>query len=205
MTAPNPPMQGISSATLAWGETRSLSFSPVIQQWYDEHPEFLSDVSYCDGSLIAVDIMAQSLTLFQTFAAIKTYSVSTSRNGAGNRENSFCTPLGMHAIAEKIGAGCAHGEIFIAREPQGACFQPDDSVCEKDVITSRILWLRGLQQDYNAGGQCDSYSRYIYIHGTADETRIGEPASIGCVRMKNADVIELFELVGEDQRVLIYQ
>ena len=153
--------------------------------------------------LLLVDITHQTLTHFRAGDARHVYPVSTSRHGPGNRKDSFQTPLGLHRICEKIGAGCAAGEIFRARVPQGEIFTRSAGADQDDVITSRILWLAGLQADLNLGGDCDSKERYIYVHGTADEASIGRPASIGCVRMLNHDVIELFNQVEVGTHVFI--
>ncbi len=180
-------------------------YPQAIQRRLTELPEFVDDGRLNGGTLVAVDVGTQSLTLFLQSNATVSYPVSTSRNGIGNLQDSFCTPLGLHEIAEKIGAGATSGEVFISRRPQGSIYSEADAGSGKDVITSRILWLRGLQQGLNRGGQCDSHRRYIYIHGTADETHIGHPASIGCIRMRNSDVIDLFERVETGCRVLIYE
>ncbi len=138
------------------------------------------------------------------------YPVSTSRYGIGCAEGSQRTPDGLHCIAQKIGVGAACGEIFVGRRAQGriAAIERAATPAADDPITSRILWLRGLQSGHNAGRDaagdcCDSHARYIYIHGTAQEGALGRPASIGCVRMANADVIALFDEVEEGEAVLI--
>jgi len=177
----------------------------AIAQRLAEFSESAVDLSPAQEALVAVDVGAQTLTLYRQSIAAVSYPVSTSRNGVGNLQDSYCTPLGLHEIAEKIGAGIPPGQVFIARQPQGRNYCATDVDADKDTITSRILWLRGLQQGYNLGGQCDSYRRYIYIHGTADEKHIGQPASIGCIRMRNGDVIDLFERVETGCRVLIYE
>jgi lipoprotein-anchoring transpeptidase ErfK/SrfK len=130
------------------------------------------------------------------------YPISTAANGIGNRLDSFKTPFGTHRIRQKVGGGESRGMIFEAREPIGKIAGSLDNR-DKDEITSRILWLDGLQEGVNKGGAYDTYSRYIYIHGTSDEKRIGEAVSAGCIRMKNDDVIELFDEVLEDDIVVI--
>ena len=126
------------------------------------------------------------------------YSVSTAANGIGNRQDSFKTPFGIHRIRQKIGGGEPRGMIFEGREPIGKTVHSLDNR-NKDEITSRILWLDGLEEGVNHGGVYDTFTRYIYIHGTSDEQRIGQPVSAGCIRMRNDDVIELFDevLVGD--------
>lgn len=179
-------------------------FPQEIQRRLAEIPEFTGDLCLNQGALVTVDVEKQILTYYQPLATAR-YPVSTSRNGVGNMQDSFCTPLGLHEIAEKIGAGSKLGEVFLSRQPQGSIYSAAEAGGKKDVITSRILWLQGLQPGFNQGGQCDSYRRYIYIHGTADEARIGQAASIGCIRMLNRDVIDLFERVETGCRVLIYE
>ena len=138
---------------------------------------------------------------------VKEYPVSTSSFGCGNQNGSFKTPLGEHSIAQKIGAGCPANEVFVGRQPQGVLetIIAQGQTLPEDIITSRILRLQGLEPGLNQGPGIDSYERYIYIHGTAEEDKIGQPASHGCIRMRNADVIELFDNVSEDCRVLIQE
>ena len=125
-------------------------------------------------------------------APIERYPVSTSAWGAGERADSLCTPRGRHVVSEKIGAGLPSGAVLVGREFTGEIFdarmardEPD-----RDWILSRILWLEGCEEGYNKGDNCDSFSRLIYIHGTPDDEPMGVPFSHGCVRMRNADVIE---------------
>lgn len=132
----------------------------------------------------------------------RSYPISTAANGMGNRVNSYQTPSGIHRVRQKIGGDQPRGTVFEARKPAGRVTRNLDNR-DQDEITSRILWLDGLEQGVNRGGDCDTYSRYIYIHGTSDEKRIGEPVSAGCIRMKNDDVIELFEDVTVNDLVLI--
>ncbi|MFT5657866.1 MAG: lipoprotein-anchoring transpeptidase ErfK/SrfK [Gammaproteobacteria bacterium] len=120
------------------------------------------------------------------------YPISTAAAGLGNRLDSFKTPFGIHRIKQKIGGGESSGMIFKAREPTGRISTQTDNQ-DKDEITSRILWLDGMEKSTNLGGVYDTFSRYIYIHGTSDEKRIGQAVSLGCIRMKNKDVIELFD------------
>ena len=125
------------------------------------------------------------------------YPVSTSLYGSGNQKDSYKTPLGLHCIKEKIGDGCPENEVFIGRKPQGVL---DDLIANnvglsEDIITSRILWLEGLQPGVNQGGDVDTCERHIYIHGTPDEESIGYPASHGCIRMNNQHVIDLYDRV----------
>ena len=130
------------------------------------------------------------------------YPISTAANGPGNRMDSFKTPFGIHRIRQKIGGGEVSGTIFESRESIGKVATSLDKR-DKDEITSRILWLDGLEEGVNHGGVYDTFDRFIYIHGTSDEKRIGEPVSAGCIRMKNDDIIELFDEVLVDDLVLI--
>ena len=132
----------------------------------------------------------------------KWFPVSTAANGIGNRIESNKTPFGIHRIRQKIGGGEPHGMTFVAREPTGRVVQHFDNR-EQDEITSRILWLDGLEDGVNRGGAHDTFSRYIYIHGTSDEQRIGQAVSAGCIRMNNDDVIELFDEVLVNDLVVI--
>jgi len=132
----------------------------------------------------------------------RSYVISTAANGMGNRQDTFKTPFGIHRIRQKIGGGEPRGMIFEAREPIGRIARSYNN-SEKDEITSRILWLDGLEDGVNRGGVYDTFARYIYIHGTSDEKRIGQPVSAGCIRMKNDDVIELFDGVLVNDIVVI--
>jgi hypothetical protein len=153
--------------------------------------------------IILIDAARQLLHWIDIDAANnKTYSVSTAFNGLGNRVDSFKTPIGIHRIKQKIGAGQPLGMVFSARAATGRVSKKTDNR-EEDEITSRILWLEGVEQGFNRGGANDSFSRYIYIHGTSDEKRIGEPVSAGCIRMKNKDVIDLFDTVVVNDLVII--
>jgi hypothetical protein len=132
----------------------------------------------------------------------KTYSISTAAKGLGNRVDSNKTPIGIHRIKQKIGGGEPQGTVFKARVAIGRVSNKTDNRTE-DEITSRILWLDGLEHGFNKGSVHDTYERYIYIHGTSDEQRIGQPVSHGCIRMKNQDVIALFDEVLVNDIVII--
>ena len=134
---------------------------------------------------------------------IQYYPVSTSKFGLGQVQGSFKTPTGIHKIAQKIGDNEPVGRVFKSRLATEDICHAEDFSGENDVITSRILWLEGLQSGYNCYGEVDTFKRYIYIHGTADESHIGQPASIGCIRMRNLDVIKLFEHVEVNDLVII--
>ena len=134
---------------------------------------------------------------------IQFYPVSTSKFGLGQRQGSFKTPTGIHKIAKKIGQNEPVGRVFKSRVATQEIVLSEDFCGDEDVITSRILWLEGLQDGYNCAGDVDTLGRYIYIHGTADEAHIGQPASIGCIRMKNFDIIKLFDKVEVNDLVII--
>ena len=156
-----------------------------------------------DGPLLLVDPSSQTLELLSADSSESLqYPISTARNGLGNQMDSLRTPVGVHQIVEKIGSGEPPGMIFRGRQPVGEIATDMDNRGE-DQITSRILWLSGLEPGFNQGGSQDTHERYIYIHGTSDEQRIGEPVSAGCVRMRNNDVIDLFERVETGTVVLI--
>jgi UDP-N-acetylmuramate--alanine ligase len=150
---------------------------------------------------LMVDTSKQQLHYVNKGKIFRSFPVSTSARGVGNREGSFQTPQGVHRIAEKYGAGAPIGRIFKDRIDTGEDW-PVDKPGENMVLT-RILRLEGLEDGVNRGPGIDSYERYIYIHGAANEFRIGRPQSQGCVCMKNADAAELFDMVGEGALVVI--
>ncbi len=157
---------------------------------------------------ITVNIAEQSLSLFDEHGElIKRWPVSTSKYGTGCARNSYKTPLGLHRIHDKIGAAMPIYEVLEGRLPKGNLHELQAQGVElpEDVITSRILWLEGMEPGRNQGGYVDTCERYIYIHGTSDEDNIGKPASVGCVRMRNEDVVELFRLVEVGTEVNIIE
>ena len=152
-----------------------------------------------------ISLSDQRLTLWQDGEAVLNYAVSTALNGAGERNGSGQTPRGWHRIRARIGAGCAPGTVFVGRRPTGECYSPAlaEAHPERDWILSRILWLCGNEPGKNRLGDVDSMRRYIYIHGCPDTEPMGEPRSHGCVRMRNADIIELFDRLPAELPVLI--
>jgi L,D-transpeptidase YbiS len=155
---------------------------------------------------IEVSIAHQTLTLRDDAGAlIKTYSVSTAARGAGERMNSQCTPRGWHVIRAKIGNGAPLNSVFIGRRPTGEIYSPAlrSRHPRRDWILTRILWLSGLERGRNRLGDVDTMRRYIYIHGAPDEDAMGTPSSHGCVKMRNRDVVELFDRVPAGTRVRI--
>lgn len=151
---------------------------------------------------IRVDLSKQELQLYAEDQILKSYPISTSKYGIGNQSGSNKTPLGLHVIQNKIGEGALEGTIFKGRANTMKLAKINEET--EDVVTSRIMWLKGLEKGKNTGIGIDSYQRCIYIHGTAAEKDIGRPASHGCVRMYNKDVIELFDLVKEGLQVEIF-
>ncbi|MDR2014660.1 MAG: L,D-transpeptidase [Azoarcus sp.] len=148
---------------------------------------------------ILIDIACQELSLYAPDGAcVRRYSVSTSANGAGERSGSGCTPRGRHRIRARIGAGAPFCAVFRGRRPTGEIWTPELAAANpgRDWILSRILWLCGEEPGFNRGGQSDSMRRYIYIHGTGEDQPMGVPRSHGCIRMRNRDVMDLFELVN---------
>jgi lipoprotein-anchoring transpeptidase ErfK/SrfK len=156
---------------------------------------------------IEVNISTQTLTLFAGDDVIKQYTISTAKNGPGEQMDSECTPRGKHLIREKIGVGCEANTVFVGREPTGELYHPElrEQFPDRDWILTRILWLSGCEAGKNKGGSVDSYDRYIYIHGGPDDLAMGVPGSRGCVRMRNVDMIELFDLVETETGVNIVE
>ena len=154
---------------------------------------------------LQVDIARQELLLLTNDAIRQIYPVSTAKNGVGQLKGSFCTPLGWHVIRAKIGEQAPLGAVFKARRPTGEIYTPAlaEQFPGRDWILSRILWLGGLQPGYNRYGDVDTAWRYIYIHGAPDDSITGQPASHGCIRMRNTDIVDLFGRVQPGFKVLI--
>lgn len=148
--------------------------------------------------LIEISIPAQSLRLYQGQQLLKQYAISTASHGVGCVKNSGCTPLGAHIVRAKIGAGAAENTVFVGRRPTGEIFSPAllAQFPTRDWILTRILWLSGTQIGVNRLGNVDTMQRYIYIHGAPDSAPMGVPGSHGCIRMRNAELIALFDLVA---------
>ena len=147
---------------------------------------------------INVHIATQQLDLLDDAnQLLRRYSVSTAANGAGETCGSYCTPRGKHIVRAKIGAGQPENAVFVRRRPTGEIYTPQLGAQHpgRDWIITRILWLSGCEPGYNRLGSCDTMRRYIYIHGTPESTPLGQPGSRGCVRMRNADLVELFDQV----------
>jgi lipoprotein-anchoring transpeptidase ErfK/SrfK len=147
---------------------------------------------------IRISLPQQTLELHDAHGALlRRYPVSTARNGAGEQNGSFCTPRGRHIIRAKVGAGETANTVFVRRRPTGELWTPQlaEQFPGRDWILTRILWLSGKEPGRNRLGEVDTMRRYIYLHGSPDTVAMGTPGSIGCVRMRNQDIIELFDLV----------
>lgn len=147
---------------------------------------------------IRISIGRQTLTLLGGAGEVlRVYSVSTAAKGPGELSGSHCTPRGRHLVRARIGAGQPENTVFVARRPTGEIYsrQLGEQLPKRDWILTRILWLSGCEVGRNRLGKVDTMRRYVYIHGSPDSTPMGRPGSIGCIRMRNADIIELFDLV----------
>ncbi|MEC8330271.1 MAG: L,D-transpeptidase [Verrucomicrobiota bacterium] len=153
--------------------------------------------------LLIVSIKSQRLFYLIDGKLAQKYIVSTSKNPSSCAVNSFGTPTGLHTIATMIGSEQPSGMVFKGRVPTQHLTKFTSEQQESNLITSRIIRLRGLEHGVNAGDGCDTYNRYIYIHGTNHETRIGKPFSSGCIEMKNVDIIALFKQISENILVWI--
>ena len=157
-----------------------------------------------DQADVIIDIAQQSLKVVKTKQA---YCISSGKTGIGEQENSGKTPRGWHRIAQKIGAEHAKNAVFIGRQWTGEIYNADLAAeyPERDWILSRILWLDGLEENFNCGDGCDTFKRYIYIHGTPDTEPMGIPMSHGCIRMHNTEVIDIFNLLNEGDLVYLVE
>jgi len=156
-------------------------------------------------SRIEIDLASQRLVLLQDAGRVFQYPVSTARNGPGERRGSHCTPRGAHLVRAKIGGGAPANTVFVGRRPTGEVFSPALAARfpDRDWILTRILWLSGCEPGRNRLGEVDTMRRYIYIHGSPDTVPMGVPGSSGCVRMRNADIIDLFDRIEPGIPVLI--
>ncbi|HAV11988.1 MAG TPA: L,D-transpeptidase [Opitutae bacterium] len=145
--------------------------------------------------MLIVSIASQEMALLVEGEIEKIYPISTSKNPPSCVENSFGTPLGLHQLADFIGAGEPEGTVFHGRKPTKHFLEYSKEAQLSNLITSRIIRIRGLEPGRNSGDGQDSYDRYVYIHGTNHENRIGEPFSGGCIEMLNAQVVELYKEV----------
>jgi lipoprotein-anchoring transpeptidase ErfK/SrfK len=149
--------------------------------------------------IININISTQILELNDNQGKlILGYSISSARNGSGQVSGSYCTPLGKHIVRAKIGAGLPVNTVFVGRRPTGERYTPEllAQFPKRDWILTRILWLSGCEVGFNRLGNVDTMRRFIYIHGSPDSVQMGRPGSIGCIRMRNTDIVELFDRVA---------
>ena len=156
---------------------------------------------------IDINLTTQTLQVLQDEKLLKSFTVSTSSNGPGEIEGSECTPRGKHIVIEKIGNDCDLNTVFVGRVPTGEKYNKSlrGNHPDRDWIITRILRLQGTEPGINLGGNVDTLKRHVYIHGAPDDVTMGTPGSHGCIRMRNQDVIELFNLSVEGTEVLIHE
>ncbi|HMT92118.1 L,D-transpeptidase [uncultured Thiothrix sp.] len=162
--------------------------------------------NYSTEQVVVIDASNQKLLLIEKGQVTHRWVISTAEAGLGSRKGSNQTPLGAHRLAQKIGDGAPLGTVFKARQNTGRIAKiltAPGARSGEDNVTTRIMWLDGLEPGLNKGDMVDSYQRFIYIHGTDEEGRLGAPASHGCIRMRNQDVIDLYDRVREDTLVFI--
>lgn len=155
---------------------------------------------------ITINIPSQELYLYgDDNHIVRQFHISSARNGVGQKNGSFCTPLGKHIIRAKIGAGQPINTVFVGRRPTGEIYSPELGARHpgRDWILTRILWLSGCEPGFNRLGSVDTMRRYIYIHGSPDTVEMGRPGSIGCIRMNNRDLLDLFTLADPGTEVYI--
>ena len=187
----------------------------IVAQQGPEHPrqgladlllEYL-EVRYTGtdlmGDILYVSVQRQSLFHLRRRRLLNVYPVATSSRGLGAETDSYRTPEGLHRISDKVGDEVPPLGILKDRVYTGELADLDFAGVDKDWITSRVLWLDGLEPGLNKGGSVDSHDRFIYIHGTANERSVGTPSSMGCIRMCNADVIKLYDAVPVGALVVI--
>jgi lipoprotein-anchoring transpeptidase ErfK/SrfK len=175
-------------------ELSENAWAKLQQEGWDEHVGGKAGIWVSAGK--------QRLSLIKKGKLLQSFPCSTSFNGTGNRANSNQTPLGWHMVADKFGNGLPWGAILVERKYTGRIWSPSQPTSD-DLILTRILRLQGLEPGLNQGAGIDSYDRYIYIHGTAEEHKLGKPASHGCIRLSNSDVILLFDQAPLTTPVLI--
>ncbi|HIJ65658.1 MAG TPA: L,D-transpeptidase [Candidatus Hydrogenedentes bacterium] len=172
----------------------------------EDQPEFFDTKGWTDhvrdGLGLWVSVDEQKVRAIRDGAVVWEAPCSTSSRGTGQRINSNKTPLGWHTVTRKVGADAPWGQVFRAQRPTAEIWQPGTHL-EEDLVLTRILLLSGDEPGFNQGGEVDSAARCIYVHGTNEEERIGVPASHGCIRLRNDDVIALFELIPEGTPLLI--
>lgn len=193
---------------LAWSQAMNIEPKPILNRGTEEFLKDYLSIKYPTFNFtdfIYVGVKRQELYLFRGGRLLKVYKVSTSKHGAGSVEGSEMTPVGLHKVNGKYGEGVPENGILKHKRYTGttATIEYRPVPINEDIITTRIITIDGLEKGINKGGKLDSYNRRIYIHGTAEEGLIGEPASHGCVRLKNKDIMDLFDLLSENMYVII--
>jgi hypothetical protein len=189
----------VNTALATGGETPGRPVRDIQQIILDHYVHFSTE------RVVFVDVNHQRMYVLSKNQILQDFQISTSKYGEGEVANSNKTPLGLHFVAKKIGENADMNTIFKSRSNTGKQAIPNDKRYEdKDLITTRIMWLEG-GEERNSLGSASSLKRYIYIHGTPDEALLGKPASHGCVRMKNIDVFALYEFVDEGTPVIIWK
>ncbi|WP_090656879.1 L,D-transpeptidase [Nitrosomonas marina] len=153
---------------------------------------------------INISIRKQQLDLLNDDSQlIRRYQISSAKNGTGQQNGSFCTPLGKHIVRAKIGSEQPVNTVFVRRRPTGEIYSPElgERYPARDWILTRILWLSGCEPGFNRLGTVDTMQRYIYIHGSPDSVEMGKPGSIGCIRISNHDLLDLFDRVAVGTQV----
>lgn len=182
--------------------------TPVIPVLSEDQRALLSDAKWDtwagDGLAVWVSVDEQMFRIVRAGQVVWQAQCATAAAGTGSQMNSYKTPLGWHSVKKKIGGDAPVGQVFRSAKATKEVWKPGQATKE-DLVLTRVLWLTGEEPGKNLGGSVDSYSRYIYIHGTNEEEKIGTPSSHGCIRLRNADVIEAYNLIPEGTRVLITQ
>ncbi len=157
--------------------------------------------------MIDIDLSRQRLELKDADATLLRFDISSAVNGPGERLDSQCTPRGWHEVCEKFGDGCEMNSVFVGRRPTGEVYDQELKTAhpDRDWMLTRILWLSGTEPGRNQGDDVDTKKRYIYLHGCPDDVTLGKPGSIGCIRMSNRDVVELYDRVPIGTRVHIHE
>ena len=191
----------LSCMNLGYGQqSKTTNFDELII-------DFISSTypDYIFSNFIYVGIKRQELVLFENAKIVNKYPISSAKNGSGNEFNSEKTPLGLHTIKSKYGHKTPTCGVFDHRKFTGeiTTINHDTLSTNKDIISSRIIRIEGLEQGYNKGEGVDTYMRKIYIHGTNEEGLIGQQVSHGCIRMKNIDIVELFNKVNNNTLIVI--
>jgi hypothetical protein len=193
---------------VSWSQVMNEDLKPILNRGTEDFLKDYLEIKYPQRTFtdfIYVGVKRQELYLFRGGRLLKVYKVSTSKNGAGSVEGSEMTPVGLHKVNGKYGEDVPENGILRHKRYTGEKAEVEHRPISinKDLITTRIITIDGLERGINKGGKLDSYNRRIYIHGTAEEGLIGEPASHGCVRLKNKDIMDLFDLLSEEMYVVI--